>query len=460
MAEFYTEFPGKIRGHRRKKNRKQKTQSSSIGINNALNNNNNTSLYQETLKVEYDREKERTRFLLSKEWHSLNKRERKKVRALFRNQRNLSTQFLEQVTNITQSKSNKIRYYRSQVGHDYLEREMMKRELKREVREWTKIPLDVLSSIKLDKITLNDNRRNNHWKNHHRRKNHHHHRQKNRILPQRNSNNNSKQSYQIKKSISFPSLPSQHSHRSRHRTKIKNYVRGNGDDNNDHDTLDQDHHHYHDTKKNDGEVLGETLDAAFTLPVSDKKETKDRSSDGRRRRRGRGNMSREETLNEQGHQNTDEEREEENYRSHHRRRRKKKKKKKSKKLGVGTNNIPGSNLIAFQYNKTKEWNFYPSTKRPWDNKNVDRVMEQQHYPKKGSKLHSMEAFKEGFFEKNINGVHYSETIIVPPIQTQKQASIIQDNIFVNVDEKNRKPSVLSVSFADKIEENVKVEEKK
>ena len=88
--EFYTEFPGKIRGKKRRRKR---------SVNYKPHNSSN--LLGKSLKIEYEREQRRAKFLDSKEWMSLNKRERKNVRALFRDQRSLSTQFLEQVTNVT-----------------------------------------------------------------------------------------------------------------------------------------------------------------------------------------------------------------------------------------------------------------------------------------------------------------------------------------------------------------------
>ena len=105
---------------------------------------------------------------------SLNKRERKNVRALFRDQRSLSTQFLEQVTNVTNvanmtnndttyaSRSHHGRLHRGHpnphqssslspsIRHDHLEREVLKQEMLSEVNEWSRVPLDILSCISLD----------------------------------------------------------------------------------------------------------------------------------------------------------------------------------------------------------------------------------------------------------------------------------------------------------------------
>jgi len=75
MSEFYSEFPGKIRGKKRRRRKPRHAHELS-------NSNSNSALLGETYKVEYNREKERTKFLSSKEWGKLTKQERKHVSAI------------------------------------------------------------------------------------------------------------------------------------------------------------------------------------------------------------------------------------------------------------------------------------------------------------------------------------------------------------------------------------------
>ena len=368
MAEFYTEFPGIIRNKKRRR-KKPKPHSSS-------------NLLGATLKVAYEREMARSKFLDSKEWLSLNKRERKNVRKLFRNQRSLSTQFLEQVTDVT----NNVRHPRHQRLHrgsprsssDYLEREMearsdhhqiLKQDMLNEVKEWSKVPLDILSCISLDahsSIKRSKNRRKNSRKSHRRKR---HSKSKTMMESKSTPTLNSRSrngSRNGNKDVSLPSIlspPKEEKNRSESEVEEPPVK---------------------------VTAVGETLDAAFTLPTSnDDQEQKNR----RVRGEYRGDRIEEHNQDRGG-----------DYPRRRRRRRNKKK----------TNNtlmsIPGSQLSNFQYNKNKEWNFPSGTKQPWNDTKLGgggtgrKKEKRKHHGKERSrrKQHSMDHFQESFYVTKMN----------------------------------------------------------
>lgn len=245
--EAYSEWPGKIRGHARDSGRGAHAylkQKSFQGL-----------LLPKTLKVELERELKREKFLKSKEWISLTRHEKKKVRALFQQQRSLSTSFLEQVTKLTNPvahlnvshRQRGLRRGRAMLGQ--------KEELRREVDKWAKVPLDFLSCLSLD------------------RKKRRQERKKRRSVVKLKS-------HSVEKPRGFPSIYSQVSPVKEENTET---VDNNGAQ-----------HEGQDTEE------FQTLDAAFTLPVvseSKRKSRRGRRRGRRRRRRSQRTSSPEEKLN-------------------------------------------------------------------------------------------------------------------------------------------------------------------
>ena len=344
--DSYQEYPGKIRGKIRGKRRRRRTSN---------DRNDSAHLLGETLKIEYQREKVRRKFLESKEWMSLNRREKKEVRHLFRDQRSLSTQFLEQVTNVTRHGRGRLHRGNPAAGHrsrnerekkGESERSERRRqpyyqhdqdEMMKEVKEWSKVSLDILSCISLDQHGSTTSKRRSR-----RRHKHKHSRSDSSLVRSLQEKKESRVGRDDGSSVTLPAI-----------------VTG-GDENSE-------------VSNASIPALGETLDAAFTLPT----EEEEKEERGRGGRRGgiRGSKS------------------------------KKRRRKKGRKEGSDSMQmIPGSQLKDFQYDKTKEWNFPIGTKQPWSESKLGthekgtRRRQQQ----KQKKQHSMENIEKSFFIRKMN----------------------------------------------------------
>jgi len=348
--ESYQEYPGKIRGKIRGKRRRRRTSN---------DHNDCAHLLGETLKIEYRREKVRRKFLESKEWMSLNKREKKEVRHLFRDQRSLSTQFLEQVTNVTHARHGRGRLHRGNpaAGHRSRNDERSERrrqpyyqhdqdEMMKEVKEWSKVSLDILSCISLDQhgSSATSKRRSR------RRHKHKHSRSDSSLARSLQKKKDSRVGRDDGSSVTLPAI-----------------VIGGGENS--------------EVANVSTPALGETLDTAFTLPTEEEEEKEKEEEDERGRGGIRGGIRGSKSKS------------------------KKRRRKKGRKEGSDSMQmIPGSQLKDFQYDKTKEWNFPIGTKQPWSESKLGthEKGKKRRQQQKKKKQHSMENIEKSFFIRKMN----------------------------------------------------------